>query len=121
MAWMVSRRHPLRGLRGGDDAAPYCNRFHVGTPAEVEIEGTAVEQLPAGTITSYQYGGGGGFESPLLRDPEAVRNDVLDEYVSLEAARTRYGVVLRGSPSEGDLGIDADATRALREQMAAER
>ena len=121
MAWMVSRRHPLRGLRGGDDAAPYCNRFHVGTPDEVEIEGTAVEQLSAGTITSYQYGGGGGFESPLLRDPEAVRNDVLDEYVSLEAARTRYGVVLRGSPSEGDLGIDADATRALREQMAAER
>ena len=121
MAWMVSRRHPLRGLRGGDDAAPYCNRFHVGTPDEVEIEGTAVEQLPAGTITSYQYGGGGGFESPLLRDPEAVRNDVLDEYVSAPAARARYGVVLRGSPSEGDLGVDADATRALREQMAAER
>ncbi len=121
MAWMVSRRHPLRGLRGGDDAGPYCNRFHVGTPAEIEIEGTAVAQLPAGTITSYQYGGGGGFESPLLRDPEAVRNDVLDEYVSLEAARTHYGVVLRGSPDAGDLAVDDDATRTLREQRAAAR
>ena len=25
VAWMVSMRHPLRGLRGGDDAAPYSN------------------------------------------------------------------------------------------------
>jgi N-methylhydantoinase B len=121
MAWMVSRRHPLRGLRGGADAAPYCNRFHVGTPEEVEIEGTAVAQLPAGTITSYQYGGGGGFESPLLRDPEAVCSDVLDEYVSPDAARTLYGVVLRGSALGGDLGVDEAATRALRERMAGAR
>ena len=77
--------------------------------------------MPAGTITSYQYGGGGGFESPLLRDPEAVCNDVLDEYVSVEAAGSRYGVVLSGSPETGDLAVDAEATRALRERMAAAR
>jgi N-methylhydantoinase B len=121
MSWMVSRRHPLRGLRGGNDAAPYCNRFQVGTPEEVEIEGTAVAQLPAGAITAYQYGGGGGFESPLLRDPEAVREDVLDEYVSVGAAREHYGVVLRGSVEAGDLAVDADATRALRERLAGAR
>jgi N-methylhydantoinase B len=34
VAWMVSMRHPLRGLRGGDDAGPYDNRFLVGTPEE---------------------------------------------------------------------------------------
>ena len=121
MSWMVSRRHPLRGLRGGDDAAPYRNRFRVGTPEEVEIESTAAAQLPAGSVMAYQYGGGGGFESPLLRDPEAVREDVLDEYVSVAAARERYGVVLRGSPAEGDVEIDAEATRALRVRLAAER
>jgi N-methylhydantoinase B len=121
MAWMVSRRHPLRGLCGGDDAAPYSNRFRVGTPEELEIESTAVEQLPAGAVMAYQYGGGGGFESPLLRDPEAVREDVLDEYVSVAAARERYGVVLRGSPEAGDLEVDAEATRALRARLAAAR
>jgi len=118
MAWMVSRRHPLRGLRGGDDAGPYENRFQVGTPNEVEIANTAVAQLPAGAITSYQYGGGAGFESPLLRDPEAVREDVLDEYVSVDAARARYGVVLRGSVEDGSIEVDPAATRALRAERA---
>jgi N-methylhydantoinase B len=121
MAWMVSRRHPLRGLRGGDDAAPYANRFLVGTPDEYEIEGSVAAQLPAGAVTAYQYGGGAGFESPLLRDPEAVKEDVLDEYVSPEAARDRYGVVLRGSAEDGTLAVDLPATRALRERLAGER
>ena len=121
MAWMVSRRHPLRGLCGGEDAAPYENRFRLGEPDEIEIENTAVAQLPAGAVTSYQYGGGSGFESPLLRDPEAVREDVFDEYVSPAAARERYGVVLRGSIEDGDLSVDEDATRALRARLAAQR
>jgi N-methylhydantoinase B len=121
VAWMVSRRHPLRGLRGGDDAAPYANRFLVGTSQEYEIEGSVAAQLPAGAVTAYQYGGGAGFESPLLRDPEAVKEDVLDEYVSPRAACERYGVVLCGSLEDGTLEVDLPATRALRERLAAER
>ncbi len=35
MTWMVSRKHPLRGLNGGDDAAPYSNRFLVGTDRRI--------------------------------------------------------------------------------------
>jgi N-methylhydantoinase B len=119
VAWMVSRRHPLRGLRGGDDAGPYSNRFQVGTPQEVEIENAITAQLPAGAVLAYQYGGGAGFESPLLRDPEAVKEDVLDEYVSERAARERYGVVLRGSLEASSLEVDAEATRALRAKRGA--
>jgi N-methylhydantoinase B len=121
VAWMVSRRHPLRGLLGGDDAAPYENRFLVGTPDEYEIENSVAAQLPAGAVLAYQYGGGAGFESPLLRDPERVLEDVLDEYVSAEAARARYGVVLRGSLAHLSLEVDAEATRALRERLTGER
>jgi N-methylhydantoinase B len=120
VAWMVSKRHPLRGLRGGDDAGPYANRFLVGTPDEYEIENAVAAPLPAGAVTAYQYGGGGGFESPLLRDPAAVCEDVLDEYVSLAAARERYGVVLTGSAEAGDLAVDAEATRELRARLANE-
>jgi N-methylhydantoinase B len=121
VAWMVSRRHPLRGLRGGDDAGPYANRFRVGTPEEIEVENALTAQLPAGAVMAYQYGGGAGFESPLLRDPEAVREDVLDGYVTLRAARERYGVVLTGDPEGPTLEIDHDASRRLRASLAAER
>jgi N-methylhydantoinase B len=80
-----------------------------------------VAQLPAGAVTAYQYGGGAGFEDPLLRDPEAVREDVLDEYVSMEAARARYGVALHGSVEEGSVAVDREATQELRRQLAAAR
>jgi N-methylhydantoinase B len=67
--------------------------------------------MPADAVLAYQYGGGGGFGNPLLRDPEAVREDALDEYVSIEAARARYGVVLTGSAESCDIEVDAEATR----------
>ena len=119
VAWMVSMRHTLRGLEGGDDAGPYSCRYRVGTPEEFEVENSISTQLPAGTVTAYQYGGGGGFESPLGRDPDAVREDVLDEYVSIDAARARYGVVLTGTVDACDIEIDHAATAVLREELAA--
>lgn len=53
--------------------------------------------------------GGGGFYSPLERDPELVRQDVRDGYVSVEAARTEYGVALNAEDE-----IDWPHTRRLR-------
>ena len=117
MAWMVSAAHPLSGLCGGDDASPYSSHFEVGTPNEYEVSLTAHAQLPAGAVIAYQHGGGAGFESPLLRDPEAVKEDVLDEIVSTTRARDKYGVVFRGSLENYDLEVDLAATRELRSKM----
>jgi N-methylhydantoinase B len=117
VAWMVSAIHPLRGMCGGDDAIPYTNHFEVGSPNEYKIERTAQAQLPAGATIAYQHGGGAGFGPALLRDPEAVKEDVLDEYVSLRAAREKYGVVLTGSLEDYDLAVDVAATAALRHEM----
>jgi len=119
MTWMVSRKHPLRGLNGGDDAGPYSNIFLYGTNGAYEVENALNAQLPAGAITCYQYGGGAGFDDPLLREPEQVREDVLDEYVSIDAASERYGVVLRGSLQNWDIEIDRDATAQLRRERRA--
>jgi N-methylhydantoinase B len=121
IAWMVSADHPLSGLCGGEDASPYSSRFEVGTPNEYKVELAARAELPAGAVIAYQHGGGAGFGSPLDRDPEAVKEDVLDEYVSLQAAREKYGVVLTGSLENYDLAVDVAATKALREQMKAAR
>lgn len=118
MAWMVSAEHPLRGLRGGDDAIPYTNRFEVGSENERAILHTAQDLLPEGAVIAYQHGGGAGFGRPLQRDAEAVKEDVLDEYVSLEAARAKYGVVLTGSLDDYSLAVDHAATEALRAKMA---
>ena len=45
--------------------------------------------------------------------------DVLDEYVSIEAARERYGVILTGSIENVDLAVDTDKTTDLRRQRLA--
>ena len=117
MAWMVSSDHPMSGLLGGDDASPYSNHFEVGTPNEYKIDLTARAQLPAGAVIAYQHGGGGGFEPAVLRDPEAVKEDALDEIISLGRARDKYGVVFTGSVEDYDLAVDVTATEALRQTM----
>lgn len=118
MAWMVSADHPLRGLRGGNDGGGYASRFEVGTENEYKVGLSTLAQLPAGSVIAYQHGGGGGFEPALLRDPEAVKEDALDELVSIGAARDVYGVVLTGSVEEYDLAVDVEATEKLRREMS---
>jgi N-methylhydantoinase B len=39
--------------------------------------------------------GGGGYGDPYDRDPSLVLRDVVDGYVSAEAAREAYGVAIR--------------------------
>ncbi len=48
----------------------------------------------SGEIISNRTGGGGGYGDPRDRDPEAVLEDVIDGYVSREAAREKYGVAI---------------------------
>ena len=119
MAWMVSAAHPLSGICGGEDASPYSSRFEVGTPNEYVIELSVNASLPEGAVIAYQHGGGAGFEPATLRDPEAVREDVLDEIVSVARAQDKYGVVLTGSVEDYDLQVDVAATARLRSEMNA--
>jgi N-methylhydantoinase B len=67
----------------------------------------------------YDYGGGGGWGDPFERDPQAVLDDVLDEYVSVEGARRDYGVVLTGSLEDLTLEIDHEASHAERARRRA--
>lgn len=117
MTWMVTHDHPLRGMCGGDDASPYSNRFRVGAPDEYRIPLATSAQLADGSVMAYQYGGGAGFGPAIERDPEAVKEDVLDEIVTVQRAREKYGVVFTGTVEDYDLAVDAGATQALREEM----
>ena len=70
-----------------------------------------------GERIEYHFAGGGGWGDPLERDPGKVRDDVLDEYVSREAAERDYGVVLTGELEDYSLEVDVEATESLRAQL----
>jgi N-methylhydantoinase B len=96
--------------------------LRVGSPSEVVVRDTADwVSLEPGDLIVYDYGGGGGWGDPLERDPQAVLDDVLDEYVSIESARRDYGVVLTGSLADMTLAVDLAATEALRSELRAAR
>jgi N-methylhydantoinase B len=54
--------------------------------------------------------GGGGYGPPWERDPARVLEDVCNGYVSLERARTDYGVAI----DPGRLSVLPDETARLR-------
>jgi len=114
----IGTKYPMRGFNGGMDGAPNHYIIREGTREEKIVERTAFEEpLSSGHITHARLGGGGGWGDPLERDPMAVLEDVLDEYVSIEGARRNYGVVIDETP----MSVDENATNALREKMARER
>jgi len=103
------------GLHGGKNAL--ANRFSI-VRKDGSIERLATGKtighvtLDAGDGFLVEVGGGGGVGNPLERDPKRVLADVGSGYVSLEAARRDYGVVIY--PSGRRFEIDETATRELR-------
>jgi N-methylhydantoinase B len=104
------------GVNGGQPAA--LNQFHWQTdegektpPMASKITDVKIKQ---GRRVRLETPGGGGWGSPLTRDPECVARDVRLGYVSADAARTAYGVVV-----SADGALDEAATRALRKETAA--
>ena len=116
--YVIGTKYPMRGFHGGSDGASNRIVLRAGTPSETVVEKTAFEEpLSAGHATIADLGGGGGWGDPLERDPAAVLDDVLDEYVSLASAPRDYGVVI----DEKAWKVDEEATRRLRKQIAQER
>ena len=61
--------------------------------------------------------GGGGYGNPYERNVKRVEEDLLDEYISPEAARRDYGVVWDSKLKE----VDTEATEKLRKELAETR
>jgi N-methylhydantoinase B len=110
-----SVRNPPWGIAGGKSGGTGRAILNAGTARERVIaplsDGTALKR---GDILRIETGGGGGYGHPFDRPAEAVLEDVRGGFVSTDAARRHYGVVLDG-------GIDAAATAALRSRRTATR
>jgi N-methylhydantoinase B len=89
-------RHPSAGWCGGEDGRPNRIQIHVGRPDQLTVEGgdSLDATLAAGDRVKVIRGGGGGWGDPSERDPALVREDVIDEYVSIDGARRDYGVAI---------------------------
>jgi len=101
------------GLFGGLDAAPsrYIVNPDAGEPLVLTSKSTV--RVEAGDVVSVQTPGGGGYGSPLERDPEKVLRDVVDGKISMKRAELTYGMALGPSPRE----VDRGATERLRRRL----
>lgn len=108
-------RFAPQGVAGGGAAASNHFYFPQGDGvAEPPMASKMVGiHLSRGQSVRLESPGGGGYGPALEREAEAVRADVLAGYVSREAAREDYGVVLTEA-----LEIDAEATAELRAEAA---
>jgi len=99
------------GLGGGKPGKLGRTVINPG-PSERIVHGKQSREFGYDDVISFQQSGAGGYGDPLERDPQRVLEDVLDDYVSIEAARRDYGVVITGAAPA--LAVDERATRELR-------
>jgi N-methylhydantoinase B len=84
-------RFPGAGLAGGRPGSLGSFRLDSGEQPPAK----RLVPLPLGARVNLVLPGGGGYGDPRLRSREAVLRDVVDGYVSIEAAAREYGVRIR--------------------------
>ncbi len=104
---LFDRTHyPAAGYAGGEPGA----LAHIELSDGTIIDSKGMREFDPDTRISLGLPGGGGFFSPLERNPQAVLDDVIDGLVTVEQARSAYGVVIDSER----MTIDDEATRSLR-------
>ncbi|MEZ5100089.1 MAG: hydantoinase B/oxoprolinase family protein [Thermoleophilia bacterium] len=108
------------GIFGGWHGLVASCRKNPDTAAEQHLD-AKVTGIPfaAGEFVEFREPNAAGYGDPLERAPEAVREDVLDGYTTIDLARDAYGVVFTtDAPITLDrLDIDQEATARLREEL----
>lgn len=123
LAYISDReRAVVWGLKGGLPSRPHGLWVDQGDGMRY-FGTTAVNvSLSEGSAFSRPSSGGGGYGDPLLRDPAAVLEDVVDGYVSIERAAGDYGVVIREIDAAlSAYRVDDDATAAERVHIRCNR
>jgi N-methylhydantoinase B len=100
------------GLHGGREAAGNALSLRLNGTWNHDMPNAKVmtQRISVGDAFMMRSGGGGGFGDPLRRDVACVADDLVEGYVSAQAAASDYGVVV--DPITGE--IDATRTVELR-------
>ena len=91
-------KFPPWALAGGTEGAPNAVEIRRANGKVERCGRLSNETLGEGDVVRFITGSGGGYGDPCQRDPSAVLSDVLAGYVTAEAAREVYGVVIEGDP-----------------------
>ena len=105
---------PPAGVNGGHAGRPGHAVVNPGRADERQLASMSDGNLlRRGDVLRLYTSGGGGWGNPLDRASERVRRDVLGGFISLEAARADYGVVI-----DGETGVvDIAASERRRAEM----
>jgi N-methylhydantoinase B len=117
-------RSVVWGVQGGLPGLPHGITLQRAGETEGKWLGAAFSDEPVskGDSFSRPTSGGGGFGDPLERDPRAVLEDVMDDYVSVYRAERDYGVVLKVIDLDLlEYEIDEAATKKARAMIRANR
>jgi len=82
-------RYPPEGIFGGSPGSR-ARFLKNGQPADPG----GLTFCDPGDVLSFYSAGGGGYGSPLERDPAAVEADAINGYISIDRAKEDYGVIL---------------------------
>ena len=110
------RECPPWGLWEGKPGEVSDSLLRLPEQPEWQSVDVALHPVPEDSEVIVRTAGGGGWGNPLERDPEKVRMDVIEEFISPEAARREYGVVLKPGNHPYFYEVDAKATKKLRKK-----
>ncbi|HEV8022581.1 MAG TPA: hydantoinase B/oxoprolinase family protein [Candidatus Lustribacter sp.] len=83
---------PASGADGGEPGALGSLTINAGTPSARSLSSRfSGVRMMRGDILTLEKAGGGGLGDPHTRPFEAILSDVIDGYVTLDAAINRYG------------------------------
>ena len=116
-AVLVGTKYCAKGLEGGTDGSPNLIKFRSGQADEIQVETYELDfKLEDSEVYTIESGGGGGYGSPLEREPERVLDDVIDGYITVTKAERDYGVHIDPVTNT----IDWQATCDTRSQRRAD-
>jgi N-methylhydantoinase B len=94
----------------GGEPTPVSRTYLRRNGEDIRVKPHRLVPVKTGDVLVKHSSGGGGVGNPAERDPELVREDVENEFVSLENAKVIYRVVIEPDT----LKVDHQATKALR-------
>lgn len=106
-------QYPPWGVDGGHDGTTNYVEVISKIGRSFKTARLTVHPLGRGDVVRLVTAVGGGYGTPFERDPVLVREDVINEYISIQQARDTYGVIIDPNTME----VDYAKTQGIRAMM----